>query len=144
MPLAENVDRLSSGGTGGFQEAMASRAASRMELLTTPPHCWANIVSKEPQGVIAIMTTPEGHVIATAADFDRQSYGGFKLWEAQRMRAKKQAIYATIRAYCSDAIVEAIDSYLSEQIGEALRRKGHTLTLRAIGYPEDVTAEVQR
>lgn len=33
-------------------------------------------------------TSPDGDVIATAADFSRSGYGGFKLWEAQRMRAR--------------------------------------------------------
>lgn len=98
----------------------------------------------EPCGVIAIMTAPDGHVIATAADFNRSGYGGYKLWEAQRMRAQDQVKWATVRAYCSAVIVEAVDSYLSTQIADALCRKGHRITVRSVGYPEDVAQEIER
>lgn len=98
----------------------------------------------EPQGIIAIMTAPSGDVIATHADFERQGYGGFKLWEAQKYRAQEQVKWATVRAYCSDVIVKSISSYISTQIADALCQKGHKISYRAIGYPEDVAAEVER
>lgn len=100
-----------------------------------------------PRGVIAIMTSPTGDVIATAADFDRQGYGGFKLWEAQKIRARQQVQWAAVRAYCSNVVTDAITSYVSTQIADELCQKergGHKITYRAIGYPEDVAAEVER
>lgn len=96
-----------------------------------------------PQGIIAIMTAPDGHVIATAADFNRSGMGGCTLWEAQMWRARDQVKWATVRAYCSSIVIDAIDSYTMTQIADALLRKGHKLTLRAIGYPEDVRTEVE-
>ena len=100
----------------------------------------------DPQGVIAIMTNSTGDVIATAADFERQSPGGMKLWEGQRHRARQAVKWRTVRAYCSNVMVDVISSYLKEQIAEELcsKKGGHKITCRAIGYPEDVTAEVGR
>lgn len=102
------------------------------------------MADKEPVGVLAIMTSPDGQVIATASDFERQAPGGYKLWEAQRYRARQQVMWATVRAYCSDAIVDAITDYLSTQIAEALCRKGHRITIKAIGWNEEISAEVAR
>lgn len=97
-----------------------------------------------PCGVIAIMTTPTGEVIATHADFDRSAPGGCKLWEGQKWRASEQVKWATVRAYCSDIVVKSISSYLSTRIADELCQKGHKITYRAIGYPEDVMSEVER
>lgn len=101
----------------------------------------------KPQGIIAIMTNATGEVIATATDFERQGYGGFKLWEAQKQRAGQQVKWATVRAYCSIVVVNAITSYVSTQIADELCQKGrggHKITYRAIGYSEEITAEVER
>lgn len=97
-----------------------------------------------PQGIIAIMTSADGDVIATAADFNRSGMGGCKLWEAQMWRAKDQVKYATVRAYCSPVVANALSSYLLGQIAEELCRKGHKITVRAIGYADDVRAEIER
>lgn len=98
----------------------------------------------EPKGVIAIMTTPSGDVIATASDFDRSAPGGCKLWEGQKWRAAQQVKWATVRAYCNPAITDALGGYMLEQIADALCQRGHKISYRAIGYSEDVEAEVRR
>lgn len=100
--------------------------------------------ANEPQGVIAIVTSPDGHVIATVADFARDGYGGCKLWEAQRMRATKFVWWEVVKAYSSPVLSDDLGDYLLDQIGEALRRKGHKLTLRAVGYSEEMAAEIER
>lgn len=97
--------------------------------------------AKEPKGIIAIWTDPEGNVIATEADFDRSGYGGCKLWEAQRMRVNRAIAWSAVRAYCSPAVTDALTSYLLEQIAREMRNKGHKVTLREIGWGADV-AEV--
>lgn len=97
-----------------------------------------------PKGVIAIMTTPTGEVIATYADFDRSAPGGCQLWEGQMWRAREQVKWATVRAYCSDVVVKSISSYTSTKIADELCQKGHKITYRAIGYPDDVTADIAR
>jgi hypothetical protein len=98
----------------------------------------------EPQGIIAIMTSPGGDVIATAADFNRSGYGGYKLWEAQRSRAQQAVKWKAVRAYCSTVMADALSSYLLEQISDQLCQKGHKITVRAIGYSEEIANEVAR
>ncbi len=100
---------------------------------------------RAPRGVIAIMTAPDGSVIATHADFGRTTPGGCRLWEGQKWRASDQVKWAAVRAYCSDVIVSAISAYTSTKIAEELCQKGgHKIIFRAIGYPEDEAAEVER
>lgn len=95
----------------------------------------------DPKGVVAIWISPDGHVIATKADFERQSFGGFKLHVAQAMRAEKFVQWAAVKAYSSPAMADCLGGYLLEQIAAELRRKGHRVVLRAIGY-DDKAAEV--
>lgn len=98
----------------------------------------------DPKGVIAIWTDAAGEVIATVADFDRSGYGGFKLWEAQRMRSESQVKAAAIRAYCSPAVTDALSNYLYDQISREMLQRGHKLNCVAVGWPEDVAAEISR
>jgi hypothetical protein len=100
---------------------------------------------KEPCGVIAIMTLPTGHVAATHADFERQGYGGFKLWEAQKHRAGDAVKRAAIRTYCGEMVTAHLESYTMDLIAEDLIQRGKwRVTYRAIGYPEDVADAVAR
>lgn len=99
----------------------------------------------EPQGVIAIMTAPDGYVIATHADFDRSGYGGFKLWEAQKHRAGDMVKRKGVRAYCSDHLANALESYTIDRMAEDLIQRGkYRVTFRAIGYPDDVADAIAR
>lgn len=101
--------------------------------------------SPEPCGVIAIITSADGYVIAAESDFERQTPGGFKLWDAQRIRAADLAASAAVKAYCNPVLANSLDPYLCLQIWRALREKGkYRMTFRAIGYPEDVQAELDR
>lgn len=99
---------------------------------------------KEPKGVIGIWTDPEGRVIATAADFDRSGYGGFKTWEAQRLRARDAVHREVVRAYCSPAVTDCLSSYLLKSIAEEMLRKGHRITMRSVGYDEETQREIER
>lgn len=98
----------------------------------------------EPQGIIAIMTAPDGDVIATATDFNRSGMGGCKLWEAQMWRARDAVKWKVVRAYCSTALADALSNYLCSSIADALCQKGHKITCRAIGYDDEIAAEVRR
>lgn len=100
--------------------------------------------SEEPQGIVAIMTAPDGDVIATATDFDRSGMGGCKLWEAQMWRARDQVKWKAVRAYSSNVLCDALSGYLCSSIADALIAKGHKITCLAIGYPDDVAHEVKR
>lgn len=98
----------------------------------------------EPQGVIAILTAPDGDVIATASDFNRSGIGGCKLWEAQMWRARQQVKWAAVKAYCSPTVTNALGGYMLEQIADALCQKGHQISYRAIGYSDDVAADLRQ
>lgn len=99
----------------------------------------------EPQGVIAIMTLPTGHVAATHADFERQGYGGFKLWEAQRIRAGDAVKRKAVRVYCSEMVTQHLESYTLDRVAEDLMQRGKwRVTYRSIGYPEDVRDAIER
>lgn len=99
----------------------------------------------DPQGIIAIMTAPDGDIIATATDFNRSGLGGCKLWEAQKWRARDQVKWAAVRAYCSTVVSDALSSYTMTKVAEDLLDKGkHKITYRAIGYSEEVALEVER
>lgn len=105
--------------------------------------------TKEPRGVIAIMVSPDGDVIATVADFARDVYGGFKMWVAQRYRVRRRILWETVKAYASPRLTDGLTDYLVEQIGNELvgarRDKGkHKLVLRSIGWPDDVREEIER
>lgn len=99
----------------------------------------------EPQGVIAIMTLPTGHVAATHADFERQGYGGFKLWEAQKLRAGDAVKRKAVHAYCGEMVTQHLESYTIDKVVEDLMRRGKwRVTYRAIGYDEDIADAVSR
>lgn len=99
----------------------------------------------EPQGVIAIMTLPTGHVAATHADFERSGYGGFKLWEAQKHRAGDAVKRKAVRVYCSEIVTAHLETYTVDRMAEDLMQRGKwRVTYRAIGYPEDVADAVAR
>lgn len=92
---------------------------------------------KTPPGVMVIVTAPDGRVIAHAADFHRDRPGGYKLREAQVYRAKRAAARATVDAYCSPVILEALGEYEIDLIVHKLRDKGHTMTEIDIGGHDD-------
>lgn len=98
----------------------------------------------EPKGVIAIWTDPDGRVTATKADFERQSYGGFKLWEAQRKRASDHVKWAAVKAYCSEVVTSCLSSYLMTSIADEMLQKGHRVTIRAIGHDDETSAAIER
>lgn len=99
----------------------------------------------ELKGVIAIMTLPTGHVAATHADFERSGYGGFKLWEAQKHRAGDTVKRQAVRAYCSELVTAHLESYTIDRMAEDLMQRGKwRITYRAVGYPEDISAAVER
>lgn len=90
---------------------------------------------RSPKGIGAIITDEHGNVIAHAFDFERAGYGGYKLWEAQRLRAKKFAINEYINGYCYGVLASGIDDYAREQIFRNLRDKGKVkMTCVAIGH----------
>jgi hypothetical protein len=76
-------------------------------------------------GMVAVVIGPTGEVLASAADFERQSAGGNTVAEGQTYRAKQAALAKFFRDYCHDAIADALENYAR---GELFRRmKGYRL-----------------
>lgn len=91
-----------------------------------------------PSGVVAILTRSDGHVVATAPDFDRSHPGGFSLREAQTARARRALANETVRTLCSLDIADVMRGYEAERlIEELVRVKGYRVTVMPLG-PEEV------
>jgi hypothetical protein len=87
----------------------------------------------EPPGCVGIYTDDEGRVIASVSDFDRSGYGGFSLYEGQKVRAQRKLAVAIVDAYCSSVITRALDSYDCEQIVRKLKGK---MTFIPVGHAD--------
>lgn len=98
----------------------------------------------EPRGVIAILTAPDGYVLAAEADFDLSTPGGTRPWTGQQYRAERAMRRTAIERCCAGAIAQAIDAYLQEQIVRNLCERGHRVTYRAIGWPDEDRREIER
>lgn len=62
-------------------------------------------------GVAAVVINPDGHVVADAADFERQTYGGFSLEEGQSIRVR----YAIKRRFAETHL----NQWLAKNIGDS-------------------------
>jgi hypothetical protein len=96
----------------------------------------ADNTSETPKGVVGILTGPDGHVWASVTDFDRQSYGGYTLKDAQELRVRKQLAYDFMRATCSDIVLSVIDGHTCEEIvRDLINKKGFKRTILPVGHP---------
>ena len=93
--------------------------------------------NKEPQGVIAILTGPDGYVWATAADFSKGTPSGYSQKEAQESRARSALAREYVRTTCHEMIAKVMRTHDCDQIVDALRNQhGYKCTIKYIGYPE--------
>lgn len=87
-----------------------------------------------PPGCLGIYTDEEGRIIASVSDFDRSGYGGFTLYQGQRIRAEKALAHEIVRAYCSDVVARSLDTYGCEQIVRKLKGK---MTFIPVGHTDE-------
>lgn len=93
------------------------------------------MADKAPCGVVGILTSADGHVMASATDFERQGYGGFSLQEAQRIRVKNALGRELVRNLCHPDIPKAMDSYECQSLLDRLTRNhGYSATYIPIGH----------
>jgi len=91
----------------------------------------------EPQGVIAILTGPDGHVYAVGTDFSTSYPSGYSIKEAQERRAKRMMADLFIEKYCLTLIAKAMSNNTADQIiANLCQRDGFRRTVKYIGYPE--------
>lgn len=89
-----------------------------------------------PQGVVAILTAPDGDVVV-AHHFGRSKPGGFTLLEAQKHHAREALAREVLRQHCSDAVAGAIDTYRAKLImGCLTSQKGYRVSYHYIGYDD--------
>lgn len=72
-------------------------------------------------GIVGIYVDEQRRVITSASDFSLESYGGCKVDESQQIRTKRKLAVAVVKAYCSDAVANALNTYDCEQIVAKLK-----------------------
>ena len=88
-----------------------------------------------PKGIVAALFNVNGHNIVSVSDFNTTCYGGFSVYESQKHRVQIALAEATVRAYCSEDIVDAILKLgHSADIVRRLVDKGFTLSIIPIGH----------
>ena len=90
------------------------------------------------QGVCGVVTAPDGHVVATHSDFERQGYGGFTLQEAQTIRVRDGLKRAFLRAYLFDGLIKKTSVYFCEQFWKNASDHGYRMETFPIGYDKEV------
>lgn len=92
-------------------------------------------------GICGVVTTPNGHVVATYSDFERQGYGGFTLQEAQTIRVRDGLKRAFLHAFVYSDLTSKTSSYFCEQFWENAREHGYRMETFPIGYPEEASSK---
>jgi hypothetical protein len=92
----------------------------------------------DPQGVIAILTGPDGHVYAVGTDFNTSYSSGYTIKEAQECRAKRMMADLFVVNSCSGFVAKAMrDGDVDAIVATICQRDGFRRTVKYIGYPED-------
>lgn len=91
-----------------------------------------------PQGIVMLLTWPDGSALAEVSDFDRSGYGGFSLHQAQRLRCKDRIGRAALDRLANPIVGECMERYhVDAWLQKLTRDKGFKLHEIAIGYAED-------
>lgn len=94
------------------------------------------MASETVKGVVAILTHPDGDVIAHAADFNKTSPGGYEQVEAQKIRARRVLAKQFIENTCADFVAMAMPTHQAEELMNTLRR-GHGFKVKCIEIEQD-------
>ena len=91
-----------------------------------------------PQGVVAILTGPDGHVYAVGTDFSTSFSSGYTIKEAQEYRAKRMMADLFIVNSCSGWIAKAMRNGDADAIiANLCQCHGFRRTIKYIGCQED-------
>lgn len=94
--------------------------------------------TKVPPGVVGVVTTADGDVIASASDFIREAPGRFKLYEGQEQRLRQALRFKVVDAHCSPIVAHALDTYTIDQVFQQVQRKhGYRIYYVAVGHPPE-------
>lgn len=97
--------------------------------------------TKQPSGVVMTLSSPDGRVIAHAADFDLSNPAGFSVREAQESRCRRQLSIEVVRAMASPLLSDAVDYYIADQIVARMRNNGCVVNKIFVDAPEGATNE---
>ena len=68
------------------------------------------VTMSDPVGVVAVFVVDD-RVAASASDFGSDTYGGFGLFESQRIRARDALARRVLEEYCSPIVPNSLDTY---------------------------------
>jgi hypothetical protein len=88
-------------------------------------------------GVVMLVISKSGTVLASVSDFDTSGYGGFTLEEAQTIRANRALAYEYLRAVAHPHLAEAVRPMDAERIlKDVCDKHGYKIIKRVIGHGE--------
>lgn len=94
--------------------------------------------AETPKGVVAILLNDEGRTIASVTDFDTQSYGGFKLVDAQRHRVRTRLANEMVLQMSIPDFAKAMRGYDAERLMDQLvSQHGYRISVVEIGWNEE-------
>lgn len=86
------------------------------------------------QGICGVVTAPDGRIVATHSDFERQGYGGFSLQEAQTIRVRDGLKRAFLRAFMFEGLIRNSSGYFCDQFWQNAHEHGYRIETFPIGY----------
>jgi hypothetical protein len=86
-------------------------------------------------GVVAVLISPDGHVVGRGSNFDPGYPSGFTLREAQQMRAESEMRRDFIVGACNGYVSSAMQDYDIQQL--VRRLKGFRTEIIEIGHSDD-------
>lgn len=95
---------------------------------------------KPPPGAVAVFTDKLGRVVASVSDFESGGYGGYSLFDAQKMRAQRMLALEVVRGYCSEMILDGLETHDCVQIVQRLVQKGARVTVIPVGHEDAADA----
>jgi hypothetical protein len=86
-------------------------------------------------GVVAVLISPDGHVVGRGSNFDGDFPAGFTLCKAQTMRAEAEMRRDFIVGACNGYVSSAMQDYDIQQL--VRRLKGFRTEIIKIGHDDD-------
>ena len=80
-------------------------------------------------GACAVITSPQGEIIANSCDMERQSYGGYTLEEAQAFRARNAVKLGFMKEHMNDWMRPHVSRSDADTFWKLAERAGYTLTV---------------
>lgn len=90
-------------------------------------------MSKQPQGIVGVFTSPDGGVVAQVAVFERPS-GCRTRREGQESLARRRLSFEVARRFCARDYADALSEMARDSAMGTLRDRGYKATYFPVGY----------